>query len=99
MDYELKLEKSPKSPRFQKDRLTPISKRRERQIDKVKLKNNLITPVSLFPKSEKQSLFDSKSIKNVTMYPFLANPTIKSQIRRRVPAQPQQTIQISNNRS
>ena len=96
MDYELKLEKSPKSPRFQKDRLTPISKRRERQIDKVKLKNNLITPVSLFPKSEKQSLFDSKSIKNVTMYPFLANPTIKSQIRRRVPAQPQQTIQISN---
>ncbi|OHT14796.1 hypothetical protein TRFO_42885 [Tritrichomonas foetus] len=94
MDYELKLDKSPRSPRSQRDRLTPIKK--SNKINDIKIEQSLIPPIVLFPKKDKVAFFDQSLIKNSIHSPFLASPLIKSQTRRRVPIHPTNSIPIND---
>ncbi|OHT06971.1 Meiotic fizzy-related protein 1 [Tritrichomonas foetus] len=95
MDYELKLEKSPRSPRFHRDRLTAVSKKSKQGKD-VRINQSLIPPMVLFPKKDKVTFFDPSLIKSSIYSPFLTSPLIKSQTRRRVPNHPIKAIPIND---
>lgn len=90
MEYELKLEKSARSPRHFDDRITLRSKK------KSPLKNIMFSPKS--PKSiDKTTLIDPTLFQSNIICPtLLVNPLIRSQVRRRMPNQPFSTIQIDD---
>lgn len=90
MEYELKLEKSARSPRHFDDRITLRSKM------KSPLSSLLFSPKS--PKSvEKVALIDPSLYKSNDMCStLLTNPLIRSNIRRRMPTHPYSSIPITD---
>lgn len=91
MEYELKLEKSTRSPRHLDDRITSL-----RSKMKSPLTSLLFSPKSPKP-IEKVALIDPSLIKSNDMCStLLTNPLIRSNNRRRMPAHAYSTISITD---
>ena len=91
MEYELKLERSTRSPRHFEDRITSL-----RSKMKSPLSSLLFSPKS--PKSiDKQTLVDPSLYKsNAMCSTLLVNPLIRSNIRRRMPTHPFSSILLND---
>lgn len=90
MEYELKLEKSPRSPRYAKDRMTPESKSKK-SLSILKSPQTTTNHKDIFIFSD-PSLTKSE----VATVPLLSSRLTASKISRRIPTEPCQTIQIDD---